>query len=359
MTDHRWTISILTIPQRESYVKQLVESLADARLTRQAALSIVYNWDSRESPAVVERRLRALCGRVPVDVSFNTSNPTIVSGRNQQLNACKTPLICFLDDDVTVSGDLLGAFSEALRREPLGIVGARSFVGSGNTLFKPRESTPFVDRAGTRFMSVQGMAVGGYRRLFLDIGSFNPRRRFWGEWTELNLRMWRSGFPTGYVMEGPFLRHWHDAPESPTRNRTGREVEVLWGLMCTALEYDAVEITRETETFWRLVAERYLAYSFGPDVTPQLILSAMLGLVPRLMSEMAHITEFRESTRKQRFQFAPFANLTRDDVNEVIESASSRIDAYRNEAWPEPLPPSRIRRFFSGRWRAVQSGALP
>ena len=354
MTERRWTISVLTIPQRERYVQALVESLVAARVTRIADVSIVYNWDSRESPSVIEQRLRRACRGVPIQVAFNTTEPTIAAGRQQQLNACKTPLICFLDDDITVHGDLIATMEHGLRTQPLGIVGVPSYVEGTSELFKPREQTPYVNHAGVRFMSVQGMLVGGYRRLFLDVGGFNQRRRFWGEWTELNLRLWRSGYPTGYVMDGAWLRHWHDAPESPTRNRAGREVDVLWGLMCTALEYDAVDITEETESFWKLVSERYLAYSFGPEISSQSLLSAFLRLVPRLMSEWSRIAEHREAAQRHPFRFAPFASFTEADVAAVIAHAEPRMAAYRDEARPLPRRDSSLRRFVSDPWRVLQ-----
>jgi hypothetical protein len=354
MTTREWTISVLTIPQREAYVQQLVESLAEARVTRGAQVSIVYNWDSRESPATIEQRLRRLCRGVPIHVTFNTTEPTIAAGRMQQLNACKTPLICFIDDDVTVHGDLLGTLDHAINATALGIAGVPSYVENTTERFKPRDNTPFVDHDGVRFMSVQGMLIGGYRRLFLDIGGFNLRRRFWGEWTELNLRMWRSGFPTGYLMDGAILRHWHRAPESPTRNRVGREVDVLWGLMCTALEYDAVDITEETEGFWRLVAERYLAYSFGPNVSAQSLLSAFLRLVPRLTGEWSGIAEFRERTRRHPFRFAPFATLTANDVQQLLAHSAPRIAEYRDGARARPSR-STLSRLLPASWRLPRS----
>ncbi|MGQ0648507.1 MAG: glycosyltransferase family 2 protein [Gemmatimonadaceae bacterium] len=354
MSDRRWTVSVLTIPQRETYVQQLVESLVEARVPRVADVSIVYNWDSRESPAAIEHRLRRLCRGVPIQVSFNTTEPTIASGRTQQLNACKTPLICFIDDDVTVHGDLMTTLDHTLNSQALGIVGVPSLVENTDQRFKPRDETPYVNHDGVRFMSVQGMLIGGYRRLFLDVGGFNARRRFWGEWTELNLRMWRSGYPTGYAMDGAYLRHWHDAPESPTRNRNGREADVLWGLMCTALEYDAVDITQETETFWRLVADRYLAYSFGPNVTCQSLLSAFLRLVPRLASEWPGIAEFRDRVRRHPFPFAPFAAFTEHDVRAVLENAGPRIDAYREESINTGKRRSRLQRLFPESWGLLQ-----
>jgi hypothetical protein len=253
-----WTVSVLTIPQREDYLSRLFESLRALHWRRRPwELQLVYNWDTDEEPYAVERRLRKLGKGLPLTVHFNTRQPTIVGGRQVQLALCKSPLVCFLDDDLTVHGEVFDTLEERLRELPLGLVGIPSLVEGTNRLFKPRRGTPRVNAHGIRFMTVQGMLVAGYRRLFQDIGGFNPRRTFWGEWTEFNLRLWRHGFPTGYAMDGGYLRHWHNAPESPTRNKAGRQDHVLWGLLCTALEYDAIGMRPDTERFWKLVEERY------------------------------------------------------------------------------------------------------
>lgn len=332
MPDHRWTLSILTIPGREEYLERLVTSLAEARALRRARLSVVFNRDVRESPQDIERAVRRSCGRVPVDVSFNATAPTIVGGRQAQLNACHTERIAFIDDDLTVHGDLVDALDDGLARAPLALVGLPSRVNDTDVPFKPRESTPSVTRGGVRFMPVQGMLVAGYRRLLLDAGGFNPRRAFWGEWTELNLRLWRLGYPTGYVMDGPFLRHWENAPDSPTRNRAGRELDILWGLICTALEYEAEVISEDTASFWRLVEDRYLAYAFGSTLSPATVLSTALALAPRLAAEWPHIAAWRDRRRSDPFSFAPFQAMTAGDVAEVCAFASREIDAYRGEA---------------------------
>jgi glycosyltransferase involved in cell wall biosynthesis len=329
-----WTLSVLTIPQREKYLIQLLDSLRSLRWRKSRfEVSLVYNWDTEEEPYSVERRLKKLAKGLPLSVHFNMRNPTIGGGRVQQLAHCKTPLVCFLDDDLTLHGDLLDVLEERFRELPLGLIGVPSLVENTNRLFKPRRATPHVDKHGMRFMSVQGMLVAGYRRLLQDIGGFNPRRAFWGEWTELNLRMWRSGFATAYAMDAGYLRHWHDAPESPTRNKAGRQDHVMWGLLCTALEYDAIAVRPDTATFWKLVERRYLAYSFGETVAPSELLGSVLRLVPKLAVEWPHIAEFRELARRHPFQFAPFHDLTDGDVTRVLEYAEDHVAQYRNPIW--------------------------
>ena len=330
----RWTVCVLTIPQRESYLDRLFDSLRKLKIARSRwELQLVYNWDTTEEPYAVEQRLRRLGRGLPLIVHFNVRNPTIVGGRIQQLALCKSPLICFIDDDVTIHGDTFDVLEERLRDHPLGLVGVPSLVEDTNRLFKPRRGTPHVDAHGLRFMSVQGMLVAGYRRLIADVGGFNPRRMFWGEWTEMNLRMLRNGFPTAYAMDAGYLRHWHGAPESPTRNKSGRQDHVLWGLLCTALEYDAISIRPDTEKFWNLVERRYLAYSFGDKVSPSDLLHSVLRLVPRLAVEWPHIADFREVARKHPFQFAPFHELTPVDVAKVLEHAEEHIQPYRRAVW--------------------------
>lgn len=331
----RWTFTMLTIPSRVEYLGRLLQSLAAMPTKQKFEVVIVYNAATREEPLAVEARIRAMAPTLNVRVYVNATDTTIGGGRRVQLSVCRTPLVAFIDDDLTLHGDLLGAIEDTLRTHPLGIVGLPSYEEDTDTRFKPRDSTPHVDVDGIRYMPVQGMLVAGYRRLFADIGGFNPRRQFWGEWTEFNLRMWRHGFPTGYVLDRGFLRHWHKAPESPTRNMSGREQHVLWGLMCTALEYDAVSINEATDAFWRLAQDRYLQYSFGEQPSPKLLLASVLELMPRLSREFPAIHAFADEVRKHPFNFKPFEPLDEAQVRAVLAHAELAIEPYRASLFDE------------------------
>lgn len=339
----RWTFSLLTIPSRVEFLGRLLESLASLPAQPAFEVVVVHNSVSEEEPLAIEARIRALAPTLPIRVYVNSTDPTIGGGRRVQLAVCRTPLVAFVDDDLTLHGDILAGIERVLREKPLGIVGLPSFEEDTDVRFKPRESTPYVDLDGIRYMPVQGMLVAGYRRLFTDIGGFNPRRQFWGEWTEFNLRMWRHGFPTGYLLDRGFLRHWHKAPESPTRNMSGREKHVLWGLMCTALEYDAVSINDATDAFWRLAQDRYLAYSFGEQLTPKQLLASVLELMPRLSREWPAMHAFSDETRRHPFQFKPFEPLSEDDVRRVLAYANEEIDGYRVVLGEEPAALPAVR----------------
>ena len=324
-----WTFTMLTIPARELYLANLLASIASLPMRTHCEVVVIYNAVTTEEHDSIERRICAMAPTLPIRVYLNSTDPTIGGGRRLQLGVCRTPLVAFMDDDLTLHGDVVGTLEAALISRPLGIVGLPSYNEDTAELFKPRESTPYVNLDGIRYMPVQGMLVAGYRRLFADIGGFNPRRQFWGEWTELNLRMWRHGFPTGYAMDGAFLRHWHKAPESPTRNMAGREQHVLWGLICTALEYDAVSVNEATETFWRLAQDRYLAYSFGEQPSSRQLLTSVLQLMPRLSSEFPAIHAFAQEAHRHRFHFKPFEPLTAEQVGTVLAFAEQAVFAYR------------------------------
>jgi len=339
----RWTFSILTIPSRIEFLERLLQSLASLPATPAFEVVVVHNAASEQEPLAIEARIRSLAPTLPVRVYVNSTDPTIGGGRRVQLAVCRTPLIAFVDDDLTLHGDVLASIEATLRAHPLGIVGLPSFEEDTDVRFKPRESTPHVDLDGIRYMPVQGMLVAGYRRLFADIGGFNPRRQFWGEWTEFNLRMWRHGYPTGYILDRGFLRHWHKAPESPTRNMSGREKHVLWGLMCIALEYDAVSINEATDAFWRLAQDRYLMYSFGEQPSPKQLLASVLELLPKLSREFPAIHAFADEARRHPFQFKPFEPLSSDDVRHVLAYAEAEIDQYRIVLGEEEPPPPLVR----------------
>ncbi|HYW33380.1 MAG TPA: glycosyltransferase [Gemmatimonas sp.] len=336
-----WTFTMLTIPAREQYLANLLNSIAALPSRARCEVVVVYNAATKEEHSAIERRICAMAPTLPIRVYLNSTDPTIGGGRRLQLSVCRTPLVAFVDDDLTLHGDVIGTLESALSTRPMGIVGLPSYNEDTSERFKPRESTPYVNLEGIRYMPVQGMLVAGYRRLFSDIGGFNPRREFWGEWTEFNLRMWRNGFPTGYAMEGAFLRHWHKAPESPTRNMAGRERHVLWGLICTALEYDAVSVNEATEAFWRLAQDRYLAYSFGEQPSPRQLLASVLELMPQLSSEFPAIRTFAEQARKHRFQFKPFEPFTVDQVRTVLAHAEQAVHAYRPDTSGEGASTTR------------------
>ena len=324
------TLSILTIPEREDYLHRLLASVVALGDATPPRIDVVYNRSLDGNLGDVLERIRAFAPELAVEVYFNAGETSIVAGRNLQLSVCRSPLIAFVDDDLTVHGPIIASILDTLAAHPVGILGFRSLEADTEKQFKPRDATPSVEWHNVRFMPVQGMLCAGYRDLFADIGGFNPRRRFWGEWTELNLRMWRSGFPTAYQMQsGAFLRHWHDAPSSPTRSMTGREQHVVWGLICTALEYDAVDVNAATEVFWRLVEERYLAYSYGDELSPRNVLKTVLELVPQISAEWGSIQAFKTQTAAHRFQFAPFHPFTLDDVKEVHAHAQTAVQTYR------------------------------
>jgi hypothetical protein len=339
----RWTFTLLTIPSRVEYLSRLLQSMAAMPTRQKFEVVIVYNAATEDEPLAVEARIRAMAPSLNLRVYVNATDTSIGGGRRVQLSVCRTPLVAFIDDDLTLHGDILGAIEDTLRAHPLGIVGLPSYEEDTDTRFKPRDSTPHVDLDGIRYMPVQGMLVAGYRRLFADIGGFNPRRQFWGEWTEFNLRMWRNGFPTGYTLDKGFLRHWHKAPESPTRNMSGREQHVLWGLMCTALEYDAVSINEATDAFWRLAQDRYLQYSFGEQPSPKMLLASVLELMPRLSREFPAIHAFADEVRRHPFHFKPFEPLDEAQVRTVLAHATEAIRPYREALFDDaPTPPDAM-----------------
>lgn len=335
-------MTALTIPGREDHLRRLLASIEQSAPPPGTRFIVVYNKPIHQRLTDTERLFQSWAPRLDLSVYFNNGDPTISGGRNFQLNLVKTPLTCFVDDDVTVHGPVFETLEQTLRTHPLGAVGLRSYREDTAERFKPRDTTPHVPDGSIRWCTLQGMLVGGYTQIFREVGGFNARRRFWGEWTEFNLRMWRSGYPTGYQMEGPFLRHWEDAPESPTRNMDGRARHVLWGLICTALEYDAVDVNEATESFWQLVEERYLAYSFGNDLSPKAVLQNTLALMPDLSAAWGDITAYREKVREHPFPFKPFHDFTRQDLDRVLPYARRHLRPLQEEIWQGPRAMGRL-----------------
>lgn len=337
-----WTFAILTIPARAAYLERLLASLAESVEPSAASVQVLYNARGPLPPDTVLDQLREAAGSLALDFAGNERDPTIPGGRNALLERCRSPLVAFLDDDITVHGDVLGTLESALAAHPLALVGLRSYENDGDRLHKPRESTPGHQEGAIRFMPVHGLLCAGYADVLHDLGGFNPRRRFWGEWTELNLRLWRHGLPTGYAMEGAYLRHWMSAPESPTRNRPGRDRDVLWGLICTALEYDAGVDTPGSDAFWELISTRYLPYAFGPDLAPAAVLAKAVELMPALAVEWRAIRRERSRASRHPFQFRPFHRIEPMDVALVRAWAEGELRGPRRRWSALPHRPNAL-----------------
>jgi hypothetical protein len=329
----QWSMTMLTLPDREPYLLRLLRSLPEAGADERAEIVVVYNAPVCEPRATIARRLKAACPMLRVRVCFNDDMQTIAAGRNLQLATCQAPLICFLDDDLTLHGPIFETLDHTLRHHPVALLGLRSYQDDTSEPCKPRPDTPSAEVNGLRYMPVQGMLCAGYRQVLLDVGGFSPLRAFWGEWTELNTRLWRRGFPTGYQMNGGWLRHWRAAPHSPTRHRADRALHIIWGLACTALEYEAVEATPASGSFWTLVEQRYLRYASDGGMSPAEVLRAMLELAPRLIETWPTILAARMRAAGDPFPFKPFHPLGRDEVDQVRRHAARTLAPIRAAAF--------------------------
>jgi hypothetical protein len=241
--------------------------------------------------------------------------------------------MAFIDDDCTLHGDVFVALEKVFKEKIIAFLGLPSYQEDTEELFKPRNNTPHQEIDDLLYMPIQDMFVADYTNIFKMLGGFNLRRKFWGEWTEFNLRALRNGYPSAYLMDKGYIRHWHKAPESPTRNMSERELFVLWGLMCTAVEYKAINIDSATNTFWELVERRYLNYSFGNDLSYRQLFSSFLKLLPLLIDEWDKIQNFQKAVAKHRFKFAPFYNLSIEEYTEVLEYAEKLLRSVKKSVF--------------------------
>jgi len=82
-----------------------------------------------------DERTTLAARELEIEVHFNNGDPTISGGRNYQLNLVKSPLVCFVDDDVTVHGDAFLTIEDAMQGIPAGLFGLRSYREDTDELF--------------------------------------------------------------------------------------------------------------------------------------------------------------------------------------------------------------------------------
>ena len=92
MSTPRWTVTALTIPGRENYLRQLIQSIEATVIPGGARLVIVYNRAIRDDLADVERTIRSWVTGLDVEVHFNNGDPTISGGPPRPRRRCGTVL---------------------------------------------------------------------------------------------------------------------------------------------------------------------------------------------------------------------------------------------------------------------------
>ncbi|MBP7652945.1 hypothetical protein KA977_05955 [Candidatus Dependentiae bacterium] len=327
-----WTLSILTIPERFEYITKLLDSIESIKIpvSTELCVNIICNKKNSKSNINVLKKLTRNYSKFETQIFVNDGDTSISGGRQFALSCVLSPLMAFIDDDCTIHGDIFSDFEDAFYNKTVAFLGLPSYQENTDILFKPRANTPQQKINGLLYMPIQGMCVAGYTSIFKILGGFNARRKFWGEWTEFNLRALRNGYPSAYIMDKSFMRHWHKAPNSPTRNMEERELHVLWGIMCTALEYKAIEIDAATASFWQLIESRYLQYSFGDKLSYKRLFSSFLKLLPMLIEEWDRIKNFQQAVSKHKFQFTPFYDLTKEEYQEVIDYAEIILKPFKS-----------------------------
>jgi hypothetical protein len=137
-------------------------------------------------------------------------------------------------------------------------------------------------------------------------------------------------------MGAGYLRHWSQAPHSPTRHRPDRALHILWGLACTAIEYDAVAATPASRSFWAAIEERYLCYAFEAGATPPEVFRTMLELAPRLADAWPAIRTARARAASDPFPFGPFHPLSPADVAGVRRHAARALAPVKRMVFSAP-----------------------
>jgi hypothetical protein len=242
----------------------------------------------------------------------------IAEGRNALLKTVKTPLMAYVDDDCSFGGRPVFPDLEAsLKSAPLALVGIPSYRDGTEEIFKPRKETPRVVIDGTTYMKVEGMFGASYTRLLRDVGGFNERKKFRLEWTDLNMRLWRSGYATGMLMNSGHLRQWFDAPDSATRNLDSRAQHIIYGDLATHLEFKGDLSAKSIKHR----AER-LRHKFNGTAQDASV------AVSRVFSDLSEIKKYRTHILTLPFNSGP---KSRKDWLTLSQFSSKAISAYRND----------------------------
>ncbi len=334
-----WTLCTPTIPSRDKYLRKMLESVRKV----QAGLKVrvLYNCPRKNAEDLASRLNRDY---LEVDVLFcpeeqgetREDNSTLFHrrkygipyGRNQLLASVKSPLIAFIDDDCTFEGkDIFLKLEKRFRETSLGLIGLPSYHESSGVLIKPRRVYQKINKNGVVFDSVSGIFVASYAQLLRDFKGFNERKERM-DWTDVNLRVQRGGYPTGIDMEAGLVRHWVSAPDSLTRTQSSKmHLGMLYCLYSTALEFDCFGDTLSARKMWELVLGD--GYYQGETSFEQLSIDT-LNIMPQILADAAEIKRDREFIRSLPFRnIMPYAPLKETDWEKLVEYSTLEIEKYK------------------------------
>jgi len=316
-----WTLCILTIPSRDFYLRQALDSISGER-ERGLAVKILYNCPISEKTEDLSSRLSGEYGDVET-MFYDSEHYGLPEGKNYLLSSVETPLVAFLDDDCTIEGgDVFLKLEETLRKTSFGLIGLQSFRGDSYIKLKPREKIPQQNIDGMLYVNVEGLFGASYTQLLRDLRGFNERKRFRVEWMDLNTKLRRAGYTTGIDPKAGFLRHWIEAPESPIRDRKDTNLHLFYALMAMAVEFDCYGQDNRSRNLWKRIAE-------DEKIPPEQLLVDISQVIPRLLEDKGEIVEYRDFLRSLPFDFMPLEPINKGDLMKLIEYSESQIGEYK------------------------------
>lgn len=364
------------MPVRHDHFGRLIDSL-EPYMKSGIHIKVLINQPSNHESEKMQKTFNRKYGHhanFSIDI-YDSDTHSIPEGRNHLIKTTNTPFFAGIDDDLVIQGkDVFKRLENILRRGSLAMIGLPSYnIETPEILFKPREKTPkFITESNKDilFMKVEGMFFAGFTELFKDIDGFCERRRFWGEWTELNNRLTRLGYATGMFFPKDIkLLHDEKALGSPTRDRSDKKEHLLYGVLAMLIEHgvgsegktykdfrDVLENVNDTyvkEYFSSNLSIERLLYKISKDVVTQMNsynpnlpflmpkyhnrayvdevtdIISMLGnsVLKRLQEDWKEILLYREARKADPFDFMPLVDIS-DKWPALITRSKEQLTPY-------------------------------
>ena len=319
-TKIQWTVCILSSNLRKNFLFNLINSFKYIKKSFDLNIVIV-NKESTSLHNSLKEKIIKLNNVSKFNIFWSGVN--ISEGRNFLLNLTKTKFVLFIDDDVSFNCDVVKILENSLSKYPFALTGMKSYISSTNKVDKPKKNQyPYFEfNKDVVFGPVFGIIVGGYTKLIKKVGGFDKRRRNWGEWVDLNLRLLNKGFLVGHNINKGYVRHWL-APGSPTRDKEDRQYDIIKGIILTSFQYNL--LSKPNTPFWKIVFNRYLNYAYDSKVTKEKLFFDTLNVFRDLI-----INEEIPMKIDKTYKFSPYENIDKSQWLNLFEGSKKKLTYYK------------------------------
>jgi len=270
--------------------------------------------------------------QTPIHYMHPKKNQGISGAKNLGVKHAKHSILVFLDTDVMVEEDTVPKLIGTLKDNPTTALvgGSVHWIGGprDGQMHKPETMMRRYGRGRVKYVeAVHGCLLCCYKQAFDEVGGFDTLFNMHGENADLDIRLWRAGYPLAYNPDA-ILYHRYESSYSITRNVVDRHINIMRSMLLLCYKYDVKPDKDLYENFSVWMQDNWMRKTFASG-KPFLMAAALAESVDWLISNRNRIQK-RHRGVPHKFDFKPYEVFSdKRTLKECLTSAKKRIASLR------------------------------